>query len=391
MIAALASALMDPQRKGPENHHRPFILVTDSGDPEKIASEIKSWEYHYYLEVLHFSGGKKDKDMVKAVKEADIIVVDAMTFKTEFNFLDAAAIYRYLILDVDEHMDDPSRDPMYSDKLNRIRSEYRMILGSEPTPTCFPELAFLYPEVYNSDNVRSNTELNENDRKVQAILKLISISLDEEKSRRAFKRGIPFPAFPKVTKKPAIINNEVDKHQNFCQACLYSVDHSLNETMDCSVCPRTYHVDELCLSQVDRKIIHDGRKAFKCAQHRCAFDFMSDNKCGESSVYFCRTCPRGYCEEHFNFLYGYGEMDGREVSGDGLGPRFEGFEIPEYEDLEFGPRRDMAFMLCGVCRAATDYDPEKLVWFEDLKEQLERKGCGDEHEMPDYDGGCRQF
>lgn len=119
-------------------------------------------------------------------------------------------------------------------------------------------------------------------------------------------------------------------HQEICQCCFDGGEMYL-----CSGCPRAYHL--ACLSE-KYKVKATSKMNFHCPQHDCHDCERSTGNAG-GLIYRCRWCHKGFCE-------------------DCLDPNSKllGETIPEYEVLEFAPKRNAWYIHCTECQESQE-DP----------------------------------
>ncbi|KAH0299400.1 hypothetical protein KCU84_g16250, partial [Aureobasidium melanogenum] len=119
-------------------------------------------------------------------------------------------------------------------------------------------------------------------------------------------------------------------HQEICQCCFDGGEMYL-----CSGCPRVYHL--ACLSP-KYQAKATSKMNFHCPQHDCHDCERSTGNAG-GLIYRCRWCHKGYCE-------------------DCLDPNSKllGETIPEYEVLDFVPKRNAWYIHCTECQESQE-DP----------------------------------
>ncbi|KAK6007941.1 hypothetical protein QM012_004755 [Aureobasidium pullulans] len=113
-------------------------------------------------------------------------------------------------------------------------------------------------------------------------------------------------------------------HQEICQSCFDGGEMYL-----CSSCPRAYHL--ACLSE-KYKVKATSKMNFHCPQHDCHDCEKSTANAG-GLIYRCRWCHKGFCE-------------------DCLDPNSKllGETMPEYEVLNFAPKRNAWYIHCTECQ-----------------------------------------
>ncbi|KAI4720738.1 hypothetical protein E4T48_02919 [Aureobasidium sp. EXF-10727] len=120
-------------------------------------------------------------------------------------------------------------------------------------------------------------------------------------------------------------------HQEICQSCFDGGEMYL-----CSGCPRAYHL--ACLSK-HYQARATSKMNFHCPQHDCHDCERSTGNAG-GLIYRCRWCHKGFCE-------------------DCLDPNSKllGETIPEYEVLDYAPKRNAWYIHCTECKESQE-DPE---------------------------------
>ncbi|KAK7538243.1 SNF2 family N-terminal domain-containing protein [Phyllosticta citribraziliensis] len=138
----------------------------------------------------------------------------------------------------------------------------------------------------------------------------------------------PSLSSPKRQKKVSI------RHQRCCQVCRQD-----GTTVECSICPRSYHRDCLDEDPAKSSVI---RGQYFCPQHRCRGCRGKSSEVGDL-LYRCRFCTDSYCENCLDF---------EQVN-------LLGFSLPEFEILDYGENATTFFIKCQSCISLNQPEVER--------------------------------
>ncbi|KAK8161085.1 SNF2 family N-terminal domain-containing protein [Phyllosticta citrichinensis] len=150
----------------------------------------------------------------------------------------------------------------------------------------------------------------------------------------------PTLSSPKRQKKAPI------RHQRCCQVCRRD-----GATVECSICPRSYHRDCLHEDPAKSSVI---RGQYFCPQHRCLVCRGKSSEVGDL-LYRCRFCTASYCENCLDF---------EQVN-------LLGFSLPEFEILDYGENATTFFIKCQSCISLDFASPELRANSEDQMKNWE--------------------